>query len=478
MAFKMRGFNPGKGTGMGNNFTTNTSKGFTASVGSGFTKSGVTPFASDINMREYEKLLKAYTSKFGHLGTGTMPQHRQTQRTTADGLIEDIPESEQAKNSFYSKFGGYSVGEEEFDQKYKDYLEMHEKLYNQTMELAASGKLPKKFQNYMDPDVKISANNTTERGYYQEKNGNDYINADGEVIASWDKDSETFKTPDGGEFTGDTANVDSEASDGGGGEIITVGEEEESELRNLFDMDGSEQESPPQDLWIGGEDPTENEEDENEIDEDEDDENEIDENEIDEDEIDEDEIDESQTPPIGSGEDDDASLDVDDKKDKFDPADTDKDGYVDKWERKDYEKLQAQQNQEEETELEDDDDDDIDGDGDGDGEQTFDPADTDKDGYVDKWERKAYEKSGGGSDNEEITVSNNEYQYKPQSSGEYIPQSQMSKNITYSPMSKFEMSMGAERNPYKYDSDNYWKWRNEKSRSHAKKVKSQYRKFL
>ena len=41
-----------------------------------------------------------------------------------------------------------------------------------------------------------------------------------------------------------------------------------------------------------------------------------------------------------------------------------------------------------------------------------------------------------------------------------------------------ETLMNAESNPFKYDSPNYWKYRNNKSRSNAKSVMSQYKKFL
>tara|TARA_R110000824_G_scaffold121713_2_gene278023 strand:- start:826 stop:1998 length:1173 start_codon:yes stop_codon:yes gene_type:complete len=90
---------------------------------------------------------------------------------------------------------------------------------------------------------------------------------------------------------------------------------------------------------------------------------------------------------------------------EFDPADTNQDGYVDKWEKKDFEKSGG----EEEIITE--------GEGEGEeggkeGEETFDPADTNKDGYVDKWERKDAEKGGG----EEVMVEGGE-----EGGGEPIP---------------------------------------------------------
>ena len=443
MAFKMKGFNPGKGTGIGNNFTVNT--------GSGFTKSNITPFAADVDLYEYKKLLKSYTSKFGKLNPGQYPEYTKTQRTTADGYIEDIPEDEQG-NSFRDRFRSSYRTEEQFERAYKEYQKMHEKVYNQTMQLAANGELPKSLHNrFMDEATINVANSATEDGYYQKHDGDDrsYVNSDGEVVGTFDEETATWVGPDGSEFNPTPTPSDDASNEGG---IITVDEEKESELKDLFNMNDSEQEPPPQELWIGGENPNDVDADADvdadvdaDLDADADADADVDADvDVDVDEDEDEDGDEGPEVSIGGGGEDDASLDVDDKKDEFDPADTDKDGYVDKWERKDYEKLQAQQDQDEEEIVEEEEEEEE--------EVAVDENENNNNGEdvpMDKWERKRLER-----------------------------EAMFAKNINHSPMSKFEMSLSAERNPYKYDSDNYWEWRNEKSRSHAKKVKSQYRKFL
>jgi len=160
---------------------------------------------------------------------------------------------------------------------------------------------------------------------------------------------------------------------------------------------------------------------------------------------------------IGSGENDDASLDVDNKKDEFDPADTNKDGYVDKWERKDFEKLQKQQNKEVTTES--------DGEGDeevvtneGDKKEKFDPMDMNKDGYVDKWDKKEYEKMMASKEKSE---------------------SSMTKwsNKKMENMAK-ETLMNADRNPFKYGSKEHEEYTNNKSRAKGLAIRQKYNKFL
>ena len=441
MAFKMKGFNPGKGTGIGNNFTVNT--------GSGFTKSNITPFAADVDLYKYKKLLKSYTSKFGKLNPGQYPEYTKTQRYDADGYIEDIPEDKQG-NSFRDKFrSGYRT-EEEFEQAYKEYKEMHEKVYNQTMQLAANGKLPKNLhKRFMDEATINTANSATKDGYYKEhdEQGGTYVNADGEVVGTYDEDSDTWVGPDGSEFN-PTPTPSDNVSDGGG--IITVDEEREGELKDLFNMNDSEQESPPQELWIGGENPNDDDDvDGDGVENEEDDDVDVD---VDADGEGDGEGDEGSEVSIGGDEEDDANLDVDDKKDEFDPADANQDNYVDKWERKDYEKLQAQQDQDEEEIVEEEEEEEI--------------VEEEEEEPVIEEEEEPVASLEGDYNNDGVV----DYRDK-----RFAP---MSKNINHSPMNKFEMSLSAERNPYKYDSDNYWKWRNENSRSHAKKVRSQYRKFL
>tara|TARA_R110002020_G_scaffold396174_1_gene606165 strand:+ start:207 stop:1490 length:1284 start_codon:yes stop_codon:yes gene_type:complete len=161
---------------------------------------------------------------------------------------------------------------------------------------------------------------------------------------------------------------------------------------------------------------------------------------------------------IGSGEnDDDASLDVDNKKDEFDPADTNKDNYVDKWERKDFEKLQKQQNKEVTTE------DGGEGDGEGNGnegdkKEKFDPMDMNKDGYVDKWDKKEYEKMMASKEKSE---------------------SSMTKwnNKKMEDMAK-ETLMNADKNPFKYGSKEHEEYTNNKSRAKGLAIKRMYNKFL
>ena len=169
---------------------------------------------------------------------------------------------------------------------------------------------------------------------------------------------------------------------------------------------------------------------------------------------------------IGGDEDDDANLDVDNKKDEFDPADTNKDNYVDKWERKDYEKLQEQQKEEVATEGDEGGDEEVitnEGDEEvitnkGDEEEKFDPMDMNKDGYVDKWDKKEYEKMMADKEKSE---------------------SSMTKwsNKKMEDMAK-ETLMNADRNPFKYGSKEHEEYTNNKSRAKGLKIKQKYNKFL
>ena len=193
----------------------------------------------------------------------------------------------------------------------------------------------------------------------------------------------------------------------------------------------------------------------------------------------------SENVAIGGGGDDSASLDVDGKKDEFDPADTNQDGYIDKWERKDFKKLQEQQNQEENVNVNE-----YSGDEGGDeggdeevvtneGDDTaisddeevvtnegdeprgeFDPRDTNQDGNVDKWEEKAAKRAAMFAKKEEYDSAYAKWNNKKMEN-----------------MAK-ETLMNADRNPFKYGSKEHEEYINNKSRAKGLAIKQRYNKFL
>ena len=148
----------------------------------------------------------------------------------------------------------------------------------------------------------------------------------------------------------------------------------------------------------------------------------------------------------------------------FDPADTNKDDYVSEEERLAYENMMADEGNGEG---------DGEGDGSGDGEivaigsgegdanndvseKTFDPRDTNKDGTVDRKEKRAAMFADSAA-----------------------PQSSMAKwnNKNLENMTK-QTLMNADRNPYKFGSKEHEEYTNNKSRAKGLAIKQRYNKFL